>query len=212
MLGNTILIGYSGHGYVVAEVAIENGLNIIGYSDKTELTNNPFSLDYFGFEGAHDFTGWDKEVSFILGIGNNKVRHEIALLIESRGKTLQTIIHKTASVSGTSVIGSGTFISRNAVVNTLAVIGKNVILNTGCVVEHECVLYDAVHIAPGAILAGNVTIGERSFIGANAVIKQGVTVGSDVTIGAGSVIISDIPDGQVVVGNPGKVLTNKNKI
>ncbi|MFV5694897.1 acetyltransferase [Flavobacterium sp. LB3P122] len=201
-----ILIGYSGHAFVVAETALENGLEIIGYSDKKESNSDPYNLSYLGFENNDDFIGWQKEVTFVLGIGNNKLRQNIANLIESKGKTVDTIIHKTAHISKNAVIGSGSFINKNVVVNALAVVGENVILNSGCIVEHECVLADAVHIGPGAVLAGNVTVGYRTFVGANAVIKQGIVVGKDVVIGAGTVVITNIPDGKKVVGNPGRII------
>lgn len=205
-----ILIGYSGHAFVVAETALENGLEIIGYSDKEKVYTDPYNLSYLGFEKNDDFIGWQKEVSFILGIGDNKLRQNIANLIESKGKTCHTLIHASASISKTSIIGSGTFINKNVSVNALAAIGKNVILNTGCIIEHECVLGDAVHIAPGAVLAGNVIIGERTFIGANSVIKQGVRIGANVIIGAGSVILKDIADNGKIAGNPGREIGGSN--
>lgn len=202
----SILIGYSGHGFVVAEAALETGINIIGYSDRSVLSANPFGLEYLGLENDESFTGWQMDVSFILGIGDNAIRQRIANLVSSKNKKLLTVISKSASVSQTAKIGEGVFINRNAAVNAFAEIGNNSILNTGCIVEHECVLGNVVHIAPGAVLAGNVTIGDRTFVGANSVIKQGVTVGKDVVIGAGTVIINDIPDGLRVVGNPGKYI------
>lgn len=199
-----ILIGYSGHGFVVAEVAIENGNTFIGYSDKNQSLFNPFELEHLGFEGDKDFIGWKKDCSFVLGIGDNYLRHSIALKINKNNKEIKTIVHHTASLSSSSIIGSGTFVNRNVSVNAQAVIGKNVILNTSCIVEHECVLEDAVHIAPGAVVAGNVRIGERSFVGANAVIKQGVVIGKDVVIGAGTVVINDVENGKKIVGNPSR--------
>lgn len=207
MLGKeVILVGYSGHAYVVADAVIDIGLNIVGYSDKEKTTFNPYNLPYLGFEKDADFIGWSREISFVIGIGDNNLRQKISNLIEEKGKIVQTIIDKTAVISKNVSIGSGTFINRNVSVNSLAKIGKNVILNTGCIIEHECILQNAVHIAPGAVLAGNVTIGERSFVGANSVVKQGVNIGKDVVIGAGSVIITDIPDGKKVVGNPGRII------
>lgn len=203
---NVILIGYSGHAYVVAETAQENGLQIIGYSDKQKAHLDPFNLLYLGFEKDDGFIGWDKEVSFVLGIGDNSLRQSIAHLIEVKGKTVETIINKTANISKNVVIGNGCFINKNVVVNTLAVVGCNVILNTGCIIEHECKIANSVHVAPGAVLAGNVYIGERTFVGANAVIKQGIVVGKDVVIGAGTVVIANIPDGKKVVGNPGRII------
>lgn len=201
-----ILVGYSGHGYVVAETALENGVNLMGYSEKFISDTNPFDLSYLGFEKDDDFIGWNKKVSFILGIGDNLLRQNIANLIENKGKTIHTLIHPTANISKMATIGSGTFINKNVSVNVLAFVGKNVILNTGCIIEHECFLADAVHIAPGAVLAGNVSVGERTFIGANAVIKQGIVIGNDVIIGAGSVIIKNIPSGKNAFGNPGRII------
>ena len=201
-----ILIGYSGHAFVIAETVIENGLKIIGYSDKEKSNSNHYNLSYLGFEKDDDFIGWQQEVSFVLGIGDNKLRQNIAQLIERKGKVIETIIHKTANISKSVVIGNGTFINKNVSVNALVNIGKNVILNTGCIIEHECVLADGVHVGPGAVLAGNVNIGERTFVGANAVIKQGIVVGKDVVIGAGTVVVTNIPDGKTVVGNPGKII------
>ena len=205
MLDNSaILIGYSGHGFVIVEAAIENGIYILGYSDKQESTLNPFKLKYLGFEKEENFIGWKKNNSFILGIGDNRLRQNIAKQIEDKNQEIKTVIHSSASISSSSIVGSGTFINRNVSINALAVIGKNVILNTGCIIEHECFLEDAVHIAPGAVLAGNVFIGERSFVGANSVIKQGIVIGKDVIIGAGSVIIKDVLDGKKIVGNPSR--------
>lgn len=201
-----ILVGYSGHAFVVAETALENSLEIIGYSDKEESDSDPYNLSYLGFEKNDDFIGWQKEVSFALGIGDNKLRQNIAQLIESKEKKGETIINKSANISKSVVIGNGSFINKNVMINAFAIIGKNVILNTGCIIEHECVIEDAVHIGPGAVLAGNVNIGERTFVGANAVIKQGIVVGKDVIIGAGTVVISNIADGKKVVGNPGRII------
>lgn len=201
-----ILVGYSGHAYVVADTILNNGVKILGYSDKVKANSNPYNLIYLGFEKETDFIGWSREIPFALGIGDNLLRQNISNLIEEKGKAVQTVIDKTATISSNVSIGSGTFINKNVTVNSLARIGKNVILNTGCIIEHECILQDAVHIAPGAVLAGNVTIGERSFVGANSVVKQGIKIGKDVIIGAGSVVITNIPDGKKVVGNPGRII------
>lgn len=200
-----ILVGYSGHAFVVAETAFENGANLIGYSEKFVSDINPFNLAYLGFEQEDDFIGWNKKASFILGIGDNALRQKITNLIESKGRKVSSLVHISASISKSAKIGCGTFINRNVAINALAVVGKSVILNTGCIIEHECVLADAVHIAPGAVLAGNVCVGERTFIGANAVIKQGIVVGSDVVIGAGAVVVTNIPNGKKVIGNPGRI-------
>jgi len=197
------IIGYSGHSFVVLEAAELMGLNIEYYCERNQLSYNPFDIKYLGDEGNDDFN-WESVTRFILGIGDNKIRQNVADLITRKKKKLLNIIHPASVISNYAVIGKGNFIGANVTLNTFARIGNNCILNTGCVVEHECIIEDGVHIAPGAVLAGNVWVGENSFIGANSVIKQGVKIGKDVIIGAGSVILKDIPDHETWVGNPAK--------
>lgn len=207
MLDNKIiLIGYSGHGKVVADVALENGFNIIGYAEPRMMENNPFNLKYVGYEMEDTFVGWKLDANFLIGIGDNIIREKVFNTLINKGKGVLTLKSTTSIISKYSTIGNGTFISNNVTINSSSKIGMNVILNTGCIVEHECNIENSVHIAPGAVLTGNVTIGERSFIGANAVLKQGIKIGKDVIIGAGTVVLHDIPDNSKIVGNPSRYI------
>jgi len=199
-----VLVGFSGHGFVVADAAITSHMNLRYYTDKKQISKNPFDLAYLGFEDDLDFAFWDKEYGYILGIGDNLIRRKTADLLISKGVDLLNVIHPSASISAKVQFGIGNFISRNVSVNVLVEIGDICILNTGCIIEHECIIGNGVHIAPGAVLAGNVEIGDNTFVGANSVIKQGVRIGANVIIGAGSVILKDIADNRKIVGNPGK--------
>lgn len=205
MLNNKIILsGYSGHGFVVADAAIEAGFSIAGYIDLVEKKINPFGLKYLGDENNLSDSFWKEQHRFIIGIGDNALRSKLASFICKSGGQLISVCHPSACISKTATIGEGTFISANANINSLVFISQNCIINTGAIVEHECRISDNVHIAPGAVLAGNVKVGENSFIGANSVIKQGVKIGQNVIVGAGSVVINDIPDNKKIVGNPGK--------
>jgi sugar O-acyltransferase (sialic acid O-acetyltransferase NeuD family) len=199
-----IIIGYSGHAYVVAEATELCGVAPTHYTEKNEVDANPFSLGFLGFEGEMNFIENNIDNQFLLGIGDNKIRFKTAFKINQKGGKLITIIHPDAKISKYSKIGEGTFIARGVLVNPFVEIGNYSILNTGCIVDHDCKLDEAVHIAPGAVLAGNVKVGKCSFIGANSVVKQDVKIGENVIIGAGSVIINDVPSNKTFVGNPGK--------
>ena len=60
---DSILIGYSGHAFVVAETALENETFIIGYSEKREVKLNPFNLKYLGCENVvFNFAQLDHEL------------------------------------------------------------------------------------------------------------------------------------------------------
>jgi sugar O-acyltransferase (sialic acid O-acetyltransferase NeuD family) len=202
----TVIVGYSGHAYVVAESYIANGGNISFYADLNEASKNPFDLTYLGFESDPNFKGWDISFKYILGIGDNYLREKVAKLILSNSNILENVIDLHAVISKSANIGNGVFASKGVLVNAFSTIGSFSILNTGCIIEHECEIGIASHIAPGAVLAGNVKVGNRTFIGANAVIKQGLVIGDDVIIGAGSVVLHNVENNSKLVGNPGRLL------
>ncbi len=207
MLDNrTVIVGYSGHAYVVAESYIANGGNISFYADLNEAPKNPFNLIYLGFESDPNFKGWDMSLKYILGIGDNYLREKVAILLLNKSNVLENVIDPNAVISKSAKIGNGVFVSKGVLINAFSKIGNFTILNTGCIIEHECEIGNAAHIAPGAVLNGNVKVGDRSFIGANTVIKQGVVIGNDVIIGAGSVVINDVQNNSKLVGNPGRLL------
>lgn len=199
-----IIIGYSGHSYVILDSIYSSGGTVKGYCDREEKKDNPFDLNYLGNENLDLISG----SNWFVCIGDNTIREKVHLQF-SHDTPPTSVIHSSAVVGSHCTIGAGVFISANATVNALAKIGDGVIVNTGVVVEHECQVGDFVHIAPGAVLTGNVSVGKNTFIGANSIIKQGVQIGKNVIIGAGAVVLSDVTDNSVVVGNPGKPLSPK---
>lgn len=202
----SIIIGYSGHAYVVADSYISNSNTLDYYSNLNQVDKNPFNLLYLGCETDPNFKGWDMGLNFVLGIGDNNLRYRAGQLILSKFQKIENVIDSNAIISKTVKIGIGVFASKGVLINSFSKVHDFAILNTGCIIEHECEIGTAAHIAPGAVLAGNVKIGKRTFVGANSVIKQGVEIGDDVIIGAGSVIIENISSNSKIVGNPGRII------
>lgn len=202
---NIILIGYSGHAFVVYGILTAAGKKVTGYCDREEKTNNPFGLTYFGGE---DSTG--AKEAFItnevfIAVGDNNIREKIFSKLQASGVQLVNAVHPSAVIDPSAQIATNAvMIAANATINPLARIGKGAICNTGSIIEHECVVGDFAHIAPGAVLCGNVTVGNNSFVGANAVVRQGTRIGSNVMIGAGAVVVKDVPDGATVMGSPAR--------
>jgi sugar O-acyltransferase (sialic acid O-acetyltransferase NeuD family) len=196
-----IIVGYSGHSYVVINSAINSGYIISGYTERKEIKTNPFHLKYLGNEN-NDFVVQNK--NFIVCIGDNNIRNNISNKLRNSDASLINIIDTSANVSKYIEIGTGNYIGKNVSINAIVKIKNDTIINTASIIEHECKIDNAVHIGPGTVLCGNVKVGENTFIGANSVVKQGVCIGGNVTIGAGSVVIRDIPDNQIWAGNPAK--------
>ncbi len=200
-----IILGYSGHAFVVCGILKNAGQTISGYCDREEKPYNPFQLTYFGNEhDARALAAMEQKGCFI-AVGDNTIRNNIYHQLALKGIRIFNAIHPSAIADASvNIAAQAVMIAANVTINPLANIGTGVILNTGCIVEHECVVGDFSHIGPGAVLCGNVKIGERSFIGANAVIRQGITIGKNTMIGAGAVVVKDVAHHAVIVGNPGK--------
>jgi sugar O-acyltransferase (sialic acid O-acetyltransferase NeuD family) len=197
-----VIIGYSGHSFVVLEMLQMNQFSVKGYYEKDVKHTNPFNLNYLGSEDEFENIGSD--IFIFITIGDNFTRNKIFNKLSEYSAQMPAIFHPKSTVSTTAKIGKACLVMPGSVINAFSKIGKGVICNTGSVLEHECVIGDFSHIAPGAVLAGGVTVGENSFIGANSVIKQGVNIGRNVVVGAGSVVLKDIEDNSIIYGNPSK--------
>lgn len=197
----SILVGYSGHSYVIAEIAEENGFRIKGYVDITKKSFNPMNYNYLGIDSAICKL---KKYSLIIGIGNFEIRKKIVEFFLDKDFVFETIISKNTLISKSAKIDSGSFINKNVSINSFVKIGKFTVINTSAVIEHECIINDFVHIAPGAVLNGKVYIGKNSLIGSNATVNPGIKIGENCTVGSGSTVIHDIPNNQTWVGSPAK--------
>jgi sugar O-acyltransferase (sialic acid O-acetyltransferase NeuD family) len=206
MAKGVVLIGYSGHSFVVADIFEKSDFKLLGYCDSIQKEVNPFALEYLGSESSPQAIAILKKNDFFISIGSNHIRSKVYSNLKYENIEPINAIHHSSVISSKVEIGKGVMIAANVIINALAEIKTGAICNTGCIIEHECRIGNFAHIAPGTVLAGNVTVGDRSFIGANSVVKQGITIGKDVTVGAGAVILKDIPNGAIVVGNPGKII------
>ena len=189
------LFGASGHAKVIIDILKASGVRVDGLID-----DNPNIDQLQGYPVRHTFTG---ESPFIISIGNNKIRKQVAERLQtSYGKA----IHPSAILSPTAKIGDGTVVMQGAILQADAKVGKHCIINTGASVDHECVINDYVHVSPHATLCGNVHGGEGSWIGAGTTIIPNLNVGKWCVIGAGSVITEDIPDRVLAYGNPCRII------
>ena len=200
-----VLIGYSGHAFVVYGIFKAAGKNVTGYCDVAEKAYNPFGLPYFGTEDSEFGLDAIKANGYFIAVGDNKLRKKIYESLQKNNLPSTNAIHTSAVIdSSANIANQCVMIAANATINPLASIATGAICNTGCIIEHECVVGEFAHIGPGAVLCGNVKIGAGTFVGANAVIRQGITIGKNAMIGAGAVVIKDVPDNATVIGVPAR--------
>lgn len=196
VLKKLIIIGASGHGKVIADIAVRNGYEDIVFLDDDENVRECAGFPVIGKTVEAKEMDGDK----IVAIGNPKTRERI---LEEVSEVI-TLIHPDAVISRRVEIGEGSVIMAGAVINTDVVIGKGCIINTGASVDHDCRIGDFAHISVGAHVAGTCEIGKKTWIGAGATVSNNVNICGDCMIGAGAVVIKDIDKPGTYVGVPAR--------
>ena len=191
-----VIIGASGHGKVIADIAARNGYEEIVFMDDDENIKECAGFPVVGKTSEARNIDGDK----IVAIGNAKIRERI----QERLNDVVTLIHPDVAISRRVTIGTGSVVMAGAVVNSDTVIGKGCIINTGASVDHDCKIEDFAHISVGAHVAGTCVIGERTWIGAGATVSNNVNICGDCMIGAGAVVIKDIDKPGTYVGSPAR--------
>ncbi|MCE7792510.1 acetyltransferase [Salipaludibacillus sp. CUR1] len=206
MSRKVMIIGHGGHSKVITDVIKTNPhLELAGYlDDKYDQITYRNGLYYGPVLLASQFIK-RLSVRLIIGIGNNEVRQKVAQKLNIPPEFYMTLAHRSAVISSSASIGSGTVVMANAVINADSQVGSHCIINTGAVVEHDNVLGDFVHISPNATLAGAVKINEGAHVGAGVTVIPGKKVGEWSVIGAGATVITNIPSHCTAVGVPAKM-------
>jgi sugar O-acyltransferase (sialic acid O-acetyltransferase NeuD family) len=205
-----LVFGASGHGKVVADIALAAGYERVVFADD-DLSKRGLVLASLASEvvciGSSEVAAYcaSRDIPVALGIGSNKHRQEKATELLRLGLRCVALVHPRACVARSVSVGDGSVVMAGAVVNVDARIGRFTILNTGSTVDHDCDLGEAVHISPGAHLGGSVNIGEGTHVGIGASVRNNLSVGCWSTIGAGAAVVGPIPDRVVAFGVPCRV-------
>lgn len=204
---NVVIIGAGGHAKVIADIITKSNDNVIGFlDDNLSLQGNRIYLDKKVIGTTKDIDKY-KEYYFVIGIGNNSTRENLAT---SHDLKWYTAIHPSAIIANEVSIEEGSVIMAGTIVNTGTKIGKHCIINTKSSIDHDNIIGNYTHISPGATLAGTVHIKERVWICAGATIINNITIAKNNIIGAGSVVIKDInEENGTYIGVPAKVLMKK---
>ncbi len=161
-MSSLLILGAGGHGRVVAEIAgllgyevsfldDKPGQNVMGKIDEVEKYKNTF-----------DF--------FIVGIGNNHVRHELQEKLTALDVPIATLKSPNAIVSSCVSISAGTVVESGAIINTGAKIGKGCIISVGSIIDHDSVIEDYGHVNTGAICMSGAHVEKEQKIEAGEIV------------------------------------------
>ncbi|MDQ2828753.1 MAG: acetyltransferase [Chloroflexota bacterium] len=202
--GGVLILGAGGHGKVVADILLCQGVPVLGFLDDDPMLEGHARLG-LPIVGRIDAYPCYEPSGLVLGIGDTAQRRWVVRRCGAEAQPLwRNAIHPRAIVAASARLGQGVTISAGAVVNPDASLDDHTIVNTGATVDHDCVVAAYGHIAPGASLAGGVRIGEGVLIGVGANICPNCSIGDWAVVGAGATVVRDIPAGVTAVGVPAR--------
>ncbi|MHB8130248.1 MAG: NeuD/PglB/VioB family sugar acetyltransferase [Mobilitalea sp.] len=198
-----LIIGASGHGKAVAEIAIKmNRWTQVVFLDDDKSLSSAMKIDVIGT--SRDVLQYIKEYDIFIAIGNNEIREKLLTELETAGASIPILIHPSAIIGEEVEIEAGTVIMAGVVINCCSRIGKGCIINTSATVDHDNVIESYVHLSPGVHLAGAVKVGKSVWLGIGSIVKNNLNIVGGCKVGAGAVVVKDIIEVGTYVGVPAR--------
>ncbi|MCC8150395.1 MAG: acetyltransferase [Lachnospiraceae bacterium] len=203
-MNRLLIIGASGHGKVVADIAAHCGYKDIAFLDDDTLIKSCMKYPVVGvLSDAEKYIDAD----FFVAIGNPNVREKVQEKLA--GMNIVSLVHPDAVIAPDVIIGKGTAVMAGVVINPETSIGDGCIINAGATVDHDNKIENFVHVSVGSHLAGTVTVGRSTWIGAGTVVSNNVNICGGCMVGAGAVVVKDISEPGTYVGVPAKLIGDK---
>lgn len=186
----------------------EKAVDVTFFNNQSEVDTYYIKQNYQILRTLEDAQSYfkNKDKRFIVAIGNNKLREEVALSLEKLGGENVSYISEKALVSKyVEVSSKGVIIMHNAVIGNGCRVGCGSIIYVSSSLGHSSII-GRYALVSGQVCMSDCEIGDYSFLGIGTVVKPRVKVGSNALVGIGSVVIKNVAENTVVYGNPAKAI------
>ena len=206
-----VIVGCGGLGRELLGICYELGVErrVLGFVDVDRRLHGR-ELDQKAVLGDDDWLLTSKpKPHFLLGVGDNGLRRQIALRLEKGGLEPATLVSPQAVVSRYARIAQGSVVCPGSIISTNVAVGPHCVVNPACTLGHDARLGSYVHLAPGVRVSGWVTLGEGAFIGTGAAINARLSVGEWATVGSMAAVTKSVASNATVAGVPARVIDER---
>lgn len=175
------------------------GIRIKGYvaSDEAGLQHwkeykykSPYLGSFFNYEIKD-------EDYFVLALGNYKVKRQIVDEIRRKGGKFLTLIHPTAIVAATALIGEGNILDPFTIVGPNVKLGNFNLLTSQSIISHDCVVGDYNFFAT-SLLCGYNRVGDDNYFGIRGTTLPEISIGNRNVIQAGMIVDKNLEDDTTI--------------
>jgi sugar O-acyltransferase (sialic acid O-acetyltransferase NeuD family) len=172
------------------------------------LSNNPHDLDRFRISEPilGDPEGYTPKENdrFVLAIGEIDNRRRVTEGLKSRGAKFLTLIHPTAYVDSTAILGEGCIVYPFATIMNDVQLGDFVSLNLYSSAGHDTKIGRHCNLSPYATMNGFSILEDEVFLGTHSSVLAYHRVGRGSKVSANSVVTQDVQPHTLVFGVPGR--------
>jgi len=143
---------------------------------------------------------------FVLGIGIPRIRRAVTERLLARGARFLTLIHPSAIVMPSAVVGIGSVVCPQVIVSADTTLGRFSLLNYCASLGHDAAVGAFSVLSPYATLGGAASVDEDVFLALHATVGPRVKVGARSSIAANSCALANVPADSLVYGVPGRVV------
>jgi sugar O-acyltransferase (sialic acid O-acetyltransferase NeuD family) len=203
-----ILVGGGAFGREIINWALDarsfsNFSGVSGFLDVSPDVLKDFSYEVEYLGNIEQYSPREAE-KFVIGIGDPVKKRKIVELLKSKGAQFATLIHPSAVIARSAILGEGVVVCPNSFVSADARVGNFVAINGLSSVGHDVDLGSYSTLSAHVDLTGWVKVGEECFFGTGAKIMPKVVIGRNSKIGAGSLIMRDVKPETIMYTMPAK--------
>lgn len=184
-------------------VAAVDDVELVAYCENLDRSRAGTTLDGKPVVWVDDLPGLG-DVAAVTAI-TTTLREAYVLQVQGLGIRFATLVHPSAVVSPTAVLGQGVVVQPRVVIGARTAVADHVIINRGALVGHHATLGEFATVQPGANIGGATRIGERAYVAMGAVVLERRSVGPGALVAAGALVTRDVEPHTQVVGQPARV-------